>query len=376
MTDKPIEVRYSMVMKLLWIIPILTFFVSCSDIKSVNESQLSEKNPPTIAALEKQVSSVELKEEATKELALVEVETLTFKNSEKVLNYCKKIDQYFEKYGWKNSDCDQFSWNHVRNSYLGNPIIWHTIGDEKKHEKSPLNTTLIFCGVHGDEITPIKFCFDILRDLKKNPEVVKDKLVIIAPIVTPDSFFKKYPSRTNARGIDVNRNFPTKDWKNNAVKLWKSRYKADKRRYPGKKPFSEQETIFQVNLIKRYNPNKIISVHAPLTLLDYDGPESDHKHASFGKELLIQMSNKAGKYRINNYPFFTGSLGNWAGNERGIPTYTLELPNSDWTKTKKFFNTFRLAIHHAIDHELKPEHITTKKVTENESETTDNETFL
>ena len=34
---------------------------------------------------------------------------------------------------------------------------------------------------------------------------------------------------------------------------------------------SEQETYFQVNLIKRYMPSKIISVHAPLTIIDYDG---------------------------------------------------------------------------------------------------------
>ena len=230
--------------------------------------------------------------------------------------------------------------------------------------------------MHGDEITPIKFCFDILKDLKKSPKVVQDKLVVIAPIVTPDSFFKKYPTRTNARGVDVNRNLPTNDWNAKAIKLWKNRYRSDKRRYPGKKSLSEQESIFQVNLIKRYNPNKIISVHAPLTLIDYDGPKKDHKHASFGQELLIQMSNKAGKYRINNYPFFPGSLGNWAGNERGIPTYTLELPNSDWTKTKKFYSTFREAIHHAIDHELKVNHLSTKKVTGNESESKENETVL
>lgn len=306
----------------------------------------------------------------------VVVETLPFKNSLKVKKYCKKIDQYFTKYKWGKSHCEDYSWNHVRNSYLGHPIVWHIMGDEQLHKVTPQNTTLILCGVHGDEITPIKFCFDILRDLKHTPEVVKDKLVVIAPIVTPDSFFKKYPTRTNARGVDINRNFPTRDWNRDALKMWRHRYRSDKRRYPGKKALTEHETIFQVNLIKRYKPDKIISVHAPLTLIDYDGPETGHKHASFGKELLIQMSNKAGKYRINNYPFFPGSLGNWAGNERGIPTYTLELPNSDWTKTKRFYLTFRKAIHHAIDHELKPGHLSTKKYSDNDKKPVKNESLL
>lgn len=350
---------------------LITFLFSCTHIKPIN----NEKPKLIVKASRAIKAPADLKIEPKKELPEI-LKTLSFKNSDKVVNYCSKIDKYFKKYNWGKSNCKDYSWHHVRSSFLGHPIMWHVMGDEKKHQKDHLNTTLILCGVHGDEITPIKFCFDILDDLKNTPEVVRGKLVVIAPIVTPDSFFKKYPTRTNARGVDVNRNFPTKDWNKSALKMWKHRYRSDKRRYPGQKSLSEQETIFQVNLIKRYNPDKIISVHAPLTLLDYDGPENNHKHASFGKELLIQMSNKAGKYRINNYPFFPGSLGNWAGNERGIPTYTLELPNSDWTKTKKFFSTFRKAIHHAIDHELEKNHLSTKKISNNEAENSADETVL
>lgn len=292
-------------------------------------------------------------------------------NTPKVKDYCKKIDSYFAKYNWGKSHCDEFYWNHVRNSHLGNPIIWSVFGDEKAHNIKAKNSTLILCGIHGDEITPVKFCFDILHDLIENPDkVAPDNLIVIAPLVTPDSFLKKFPTRYNARGVDINRNFPTKDWDENALKLWKNRYKSDKRRYPGKVAHSEQETVFMVNLIRRYNPDKIIQVHAPLTLIDYDGPEENNT-GNNAMQLLIQMSDKAGKYRINNYPFFTGSLGNWAGNERGIPTYTLELPNSDWTKTKKFYQTFRTAIHHAIGHDLKsdlkPKEKVTKKSEKNEA---------
>jgi protein MpaA len=283
-------------------------------------------------------------------------------NTQKVKKYCQKIETYFKKYRWGKSYCSNYNWHHVRDSYLGNPIIWKVFGNEEAHKVKHKNATLIFCGVHGDEITPVKFCFDILHDLLKNPDTVgEDNIVIIAPLVAPDSFLKTKPTRYNARGVDVNRNFPTKDWDKNAIKLWKSRYKSDKRRYPGKVARSEHETVFQINLIKRYNPDKIISVHAPLTLIDYDGPEEENT-GNNARQLLIQMSDKAGKYRINNYPFFTGSLGNWAGNERSIPTYTLELPNSDWTKTKKFYMTFRNAIHHAIDHDLKSDLKPKKKV--------------
>lgn len=343
-------------------IKLLSFllFISCSTtgIVPINsakapepntESVIPETTAPDVQASETLIPSIQPIE--TKEPSQ-SVQTKTFQNSPKIVQYCSKIDQTFKKYNWGESHCQDYSWHHVRSSYLGNPIMWYVFGDEQKHKLNPFNTTMILCGVHGDEITPIKFCFDILEDLKNNPELTKDRLVIIAPIVTPDSFFKRKPTRTNARGIDVNRNFPTKDWDDNAIKLWKSRYHSDIRRNPGKKAFSEQETLFQVNLILRYNPSKILSVHAPLSLLDYDGPRHEHKHSKKAQELLISMSEKAGKYKMYDYPFFTGSLGNWAGNERQIPTYTIELPNSDWNKTDRYFEMFRKAIHSAIDHSM------------------------
>ena len=55
--------------------------------------------------------------------------------------------------------------------------------------KSPRNTTLILCGVHGDEITPIKFCYDIMKHVESNKKFYSEKLIVIAPIVNPDSFF-------------------------------------------------------------------------------------------------------------------------------------------------------------------------------------------
>jgi protein MpaA len=82
------------------------------------------------------------------------------------------------------------------------------------------------------------------------------------------------------------------------------------------------------------------------------------------------MSDIAGKYKVSNYPFFTGSLGNWAGNERKIPTYTLELPNSDWNKTDQYFKMFRGAIHHAIQNDLTASK-EKKKVSQNSSEIND-----
>lgn len=278
--------------------------------------------------------------------------------------FCKKLDNKFKIYGWDKSQCDSFDWIHVRNSVLGDPLTWVTFGDisdENKPSFKSKDVTIIMCGVHGDEITPVKFCFDIMYYLReiytnsKQSEEFKNKVVLVAPLVNPDSFFKARPTRYNSRGVDVNRNFPTKDWMKEARKYWITKLHKDKRRNPGLISGSEPEVIFQMNLIKRYGPDKIISVHSPLTMLDYDGPSTAANNVDGGKaqELLIQMSKDASDYKIENYPFFPGSLGNWAGRERDIPTYTLELPTSDPAKSKDYWKLFKSAMHSAILHDIK-----------------------
>jgi protein MpaA len=335
---------------MLKLLSLIILFTSCSVITPIiNEDDDYQDTPVKNTKVIKDTDN-KLVENNQKTIIPKVYPTKTTENTEAVKAHCKKTDDYFKKYNWGKSHCDEFTWHHVRNSYWGNPITWFVFGDEDEEEHK--NITLIMCGVHGDEITPVKFCYDLLNDLRNNPQIIGDNLIIIAPLVTPDSFFRKKPTRYNARGVDINRNFPTKDWAKNAIHLWKTRYHSDKRRYPGKYALSEQETIFSVNIINLYKPQKIISVHAPLTLLDYDGPSFAQNEGKAAKQLLVQMSNKAGKYKISNYPFFTGSLGNWAGNERNIPTYTLELPNSDWNKTDQYYKMFRTALHHAIQDNL------------------------
>ena len=299
-------------------------------------------------------------------------------------SYCEKLDKSFKKYGWGKSDCEGFKWNHYRNSVLGDPLTWTTFGDVSDQDKPSFkekDVSIVMCGVHGDELTPIKFCFDLmyyLREAYADPEIVKkefsNKVVLVAPLVNPDAYFKSpKPTRVNAHGVDPNRNFPTKDWQTAARQVWVSKLRKDKRRNPGLTPLSEPEVVFQVNLIKRYSPDKIISVHSPLTLLDYDGPSLPAGNGLDGgkaHELLIQMSKDASGYNIKDYPFFPGSLGNWAGQERDIPTYTLELPSSDPRKSEEYWKLFKSAMHNAIAHNLRQEIAKTSVSSEHKKEVT------
>jgi len=261
-------------------------------------------------------------------------------------NFCNKTNEYFKKYNWGNSNCSSYNFKHKLTSIQNNPLIYTTIGNINAKERF-----LIMCGVHGDEITPIKFCFDLLKNIENK---LDDIFIIIAPMVSPDSFLTEKPTRTNHNGVDVNRNFPTKNWDKLALKKWKHRYRSDKRRFPGHKSNSEEETKFQIELITDYRPTNIISVHAPLTLLDYDGPSFTHDGKIHSAKLFLkEMSKRADNYRIKDYPVFPGSLGNYAGNELKIPTLTLELPSSDPAKHKEFWNTFKDAFEFVLTRKKK-----------------------
>ncbi len=142
----------------------------------------------------------------------------------------------------------------------------------------------------------------------------KEANLLFIPCLNPDGM--KLGKRTNANGVDLNRNFPTKNWGKNCgdnatCDDAKTAY------YGGISSGSEIETQFLIDTIKEFKPARILTLHAPYKVVNYDGP---------AKELAEEISE------IINYPVEAsigyptpGSFGTYAGVERQIPTITLEL---------------------------------------------------
>ena len=114
-------------------------------------------------------------------------------------------------------------------------------------------------------------------------------------------------TRVNKNGVDLNRNFPTKNWKLSERNEF----------FGGFEPASEIETKFVIDVVEKYNPKIILTLHAPYKVVNYDGDAID----------IAQKISDIIKYPVEEnigYPT-PGSFGTWAGIEKGVKTITLEL---------------------------------------------------
>ncbi|MDN5938956.1 MAG: succinylglutamate desuccinylase/aspartoacylase family protein, partial [Salinisphaera sp.] len=169
---------------------------------------------------------------------------------------------------------------------------------------------LLIGGIHGDELTSVSLTFWWLANLEDEGSAFAWR---VAPLVNPDGMFAHPPTRVNAHGVDLNRNMPTAGWEQASAKYW--RYVGRRaRRYPGDSAASEPETRWLVHAIKAFQPDIIVSLHAPYGLLDYDGD--------------LTPPPKLGDLPLHNLRVYPGSLGNYGAHGLDIPVITIELADA------------------------------------------------
>lgn len=266
---------------------------------------------------------------------------------------CSLLVKEFKRYGWHEDPCLHVQWQTELKTNLGHPLIYAVFGEGP-------DTTLILGGVHPDELNPVHLAFRFARFLLKNPNEYEGKgfRVVVAPLVNPDGFFKTRPSRTNQGRVDLNRNFLTLDWYAKALDSWLKQRRADPRYFPGFFPNTEIETIFQTGLVEKFSPSKILSLHAPLGFYDYDGPGDQKLHVvttleTKARDFAKKVAEKSRNYRIADHFFYPGSLGNYAGNERHIPTLTLELQTTNPEMVNNYWDQFLPGFVQSIQYSLR-----------------------
>jgi hypothetical protein len=191
-------------------------------------------------------------------------------------------------------------------SVMGTPLLQRDVETAKAKHK-----VLVIGGIHGDERTSSSLA---MHWIVQAAEISGNASWRFLPAVNPDGLLARVPKRTNANGVDLNRNFATLNWQNDALSYWMRKTKKDPRRFPGKFALSEPETRFVYEEIEKYKPTLIISIHAPYGVLDFDGPSVPPK--------------KIGRLKLDQVGVYPGSLGNYGGKDLNIPVVTIELPNA------------------------------------------------
>ncbi|MCL1865583.1 MAG: DUF2817 domain-containing protein [Spirochaetes bacterium] len=204
-------------------------------------------------------------------------DTISFKKHNAILN--KAISLY------NGLNSSNIKWDVIGKSNLNKRIYSKQFGSGDK-------LTLIIGGVHGDEPVGFISALKLAQFIKRNPAAIHNR-VIIVPCINPDGLSRG--TRVNARGVDINRNFPGPTWSADFIKSYNN---------SGKYPASEPETAALIKLMEQYKPDMIIQMHQPFNAL-YPSPNTP-------AELMNKMSSLSELEVIDDIGYPTpGSLGNY-----------------------------------------------------------------
>jgi protein MpaA len=187
---------------------------------------------------------------------------------------------------------------------------------------SGTDVVLILATIHGNEWAGTPLCQALVSKLRFDVRTMENKKVVVIPVANPDGYAAK--RRTNFRGVDINRNFPTSnrvDTPRNGAAL------------------SEPESQAIMNVLGEFRPRRIVSIHQPLACIDFDGP---------GEGLAAAMSQHAG-LPIKKLGALPGSLGSFAAYNLNVPIITLELPpNAEKLSDAQLWSSYGEALMEAI----------------------------
>jgi murein peptide amidase A len=163
---------------------------------------------------------------------------------------------------------------------------------------------LILGGVHGNEPEGVVLATSLIDAFSR--EFGFQLQITIVPMLNPDGVLSS--TRLNSRGIDLNRNLPTKDW---TAEIANPRYP------PGPYANSEPENQALVRWLTDHQPRIVFNLHSWHPMLNVNGdcePEAQTLHRWLGYSIVKDIG----------YPT-PGSLGTYCGLERNMPTLTYEI---------------------------------------------------
>lgn len=178
---------------------------------------------------------------------------------------------------------------------------------------------MVIATIHGNEAAGTPLVAKFADWLVAHPEELAGRTVVIIPVANPDGYAAD--KRFNMHEVDLNRNFPAGNWgvpqeQGGVTSEGGSTYARRGNLKPGQTPLSEPESRVLMQLICRYFPNRIVSIHQPIACIDFDGPAAELA-AAMGAKCPLPVK------QLGSRP---GSLGSFVGTTLHRPIVTWELP--------------------------------------------------
>jgi len=212
-------------------------------------------------------------------------------------------------------------------SHEGRPIEVYNFGSGEREY-------LIVAGIHGgSEWNTIALANELIRYVNDHPDIIpSDVKLYIIRNMNPDGEARSHDvdGRVNNRGVDLNRNFPSKnwvaDWNRDGCWVWRETT-------GGTNGGSEPETRSVMSFISTHNIEAVISYHSAALGVFPGGVPWEPDSIRLAKQLA-----KATRYPyppLDTGCVYTGTLADWAV-ENGVgAAVDMELTNHTDTDFKK-----------------------------------------
>jgi protein MpaA len=181
-------------------------------------------------------------------------------------------------------------------SRRGHKLVAERVGNPSRHR-----SVLVVGCIHGNECAGIP----VARDLMSDRPMRKAQLVVI-PNLNPDG--RAAGTRQNARGVDLNRNFP---WR------WRPIGAPGSLFYSGPRPLSEPESRFGHSVVRQIHPSVGIWFHQHESLVDESG----------GRLAIERRYARLVGLPLRRLPRYPGSATGWENHRiKNGTAFVVELP--------------------------------------------------
>lgn len=191
---------------------------------------------------------------------------------------------------------------------------------------------LVVGGMHGDEKSSVRTLTSFVDDLEQNyTSIPADKTVIVIPNSNPDGF--NASTRTNANGVDLNRNFPTFDW---ASGVYMPR-NVFLEMGGGATPLSEPESSVLASYTRNLSPRVVLTFHATgRAVFANDAGDSKTIADLYAEKSGFTSYSDADASSFFSYPT-TGEYEDWIRDKLNLPALLVELAsvgNNEFARQK------------------------------------------